>query len=244
MDLADLRTILQNSSSIVFFGGAGTSTESGIADFRSVNGLFQTKLGTEHPPEEILSHDFFMRNTDEFYRFYKSKMIHKDAKPNTAHLSLAALEAQGKLKAVITQNIDGLHQQAGSQNVLELHGSIHRNYCMVCETFHSLDHIIESDRVPRCTKCKGMVKPDVVLYQESLNNQMLADAAEWIANADMLIVAGTSLSVYPAAGLIQHYRGDRLLLINKSVTKYDSYANYIIHDSIGKVLERLTTTDS
>lgn len=240
MDIIKLKEIVQSSAPIVFFGGAGTSTESGIPDFRSANGLFRTGHGREHPPEEVLSRDFFHTQTAEFYRFYTSQMIHKDAQPNAAHRALATLETQGRLKAVITQNIDGLHQAAGSQNVLELHGSVHRNYCMVCEAYYPLDHILASpEPIPRCTKCGGIVKPDVVLYQEQLDTQTFADAADWISAAEMLIVAGTSLSVYPAAGLIQHYKGDRLLLINKSPTPYDGYANYMINDSIGKVLSVL-----
>ncbi|WP_127579143.1 NAD-dependent protein deacylase [Paenibacillus koleovorans] len=227
------------SRRIVFFGGAGTSTESGIPDFRSHNGLFRTQQGTEHPPEEMLSRDFFMAYPEEFYRFYVSHMIHKDARPNAAHLALAELERQGRLAAVVTQNIDGLHQLAGSRRVLELHGSVHRNSCMVCGARYSLGTVIQAGEagiVPRCETCKGIVKPDVVLYQESLDHELLDEAVRQIAEADMLLVAGTSLSVYPAAGLITHYRGDRLLLINKSPTRYDSYANWIIPDSIGKVM--------
>jgi NAD-dependent deacetylase len=244
MNISELKSIVQSSDNIVFFGGAGTSTESGIPDFRSQNGLFQTKHGTEHPPEQILSHPFFMEHTGEFYRFYKDKMIHPLAMPNAAHLTLAALEAMGSLRAVITQNIDGLHQQAGSKTVLELHGSIHRNSCMGCGTFYTLDYVMETEGViPHCARCKGIIKPDVVLYQEGLDEELFADAAARIAKAEVLIVAGTSLSVYPAAGLVDHYKGNHLLLINKSTTRYDGYANYVIHDSIGKVLASLIEAD-
>ncbi|MDF2714874.1 MAG: npdA [Paenibacillus sp.] len=240
MDLQHLRHIVSTSSRIVFFGGAGTSTESGIPDFRSHNGLFRTLQGTEHPPEEMLSRDFFMGRTEEFYRFYKEKMIHRGAKPNPGHSALAGLEASGKLSALVTQNIDGLHQLAGNRNVLELHGSVHRNHCMECGAFYSLDELLAlGETVPKCSKCGGIVKPDVVLYQEPLDERVFARAEEAISEADMLIVAGTSLSVYPAAGLIRYYKGDRLLLINKSTTRYDVNAHYTIHDSFSEVMSRL-----
>ena len=229
----ELEEIIAHSDSIVFFGGAGVSTESGIPDFRSTDGLYNQKY--DYPPEVILSHSFFMKNPAEFYRFYRDKMIIKDAKPNTAHAVLAEMEKKGKLKAVITQNIDGLHRAAGSNAVFELHGSVYRNYCMKCGKFYSIEKIINSDGVPHCS-CGGIIKPDVVLYEEGLNENTLSGAIRAIENADMLIVGGTSLTVYPAAGLIRYYRGDRLVLINKTETSYDKTANYVYHDSIGKVL--------
>ena len=240
--LAELRTILDASDNIVFFGGAGVSTESNIPDFRSAGGLFSERVGKrELSPEEILSHTFFMQHTEEFYDFYKNKMIYKDAKPNPAHLALARLEQAGKLKAVITQNIDGLHQQAGSREVLELHGSVHRNYCMSCGQFFPLDAMLESAGVPKCSRCGGIVKPDVVLYEESLDTGVLEKARRYIEQADVLIVAGTSLRVYPAAGLIRFFRGRHLVLINKSPTPYDHAASLVIHDSIGKTLKACLT---
>ncbi|PYI55486.1 NAD-dependent protein deacylase [Paenibacillus flagellatus] len=240
MDFDTLRRIIGDSPNIVFFGGAGTSTESGIPDFRSNAGLFRTMAGSEHPPEEMLSRTFFDNHPAEFYRFYKTHMLHPGAKPNAGHLALAELEAQGRLKALVTQNIDGLHQAAGSRNVLELHGSVHRNGCMACGAFYTLDELLALEGpVPRCVRCQGIVKPDVVLYEEPLDDDVFAKAAQAIAEADVLIVAGTSLSVYPAAGLLRHYGGDRLLLINKSPTKYDGYARYIIPDSFALVMDRL-----
>ncbi|MDF2719319.1 MAG: npdA [Paenibacillus sp.] len=240
MDVEQLRRLVSDSSRIVFFGGAGTSTESGIPDFRSQNGLFRTRRGTEHPPERMLSRDFFMEHTEEFYRFYMEKMIHRNAKPNAGHLALAGLEASGKLRALITQNIDGLHQLAGNRKVLELHGSVHRNYCMACGAFYSLDEWLGlGEAVPKCGKCRGLIKPDVVLYQEPLDERVFSDAEAAISEADMLIVAGTSLSVYPAAGLIRHYKGDRLLLINKSPTNLDVHADYAVHDSFSDVMSGL-----
>lgn len=236
MSIEKLYQVLKSSNNIVFFGGAGMSTESGIADFRSQNGLYRTSNGYEYPPETMLSHSFFVSHTDEFYKFYKEKMICKDAAPNAGHIALAKLEQMGKLKAVITQNIDGLHQLGGSKNVYELHGSIHRNYCMKCNTFFNLDFIINSKDIPLCTKCGGIVKPDVVLYEEALDDNIINGAVNAIGNADVLIVGGTSLVVYPAAGLINYFRGKNLILINKSTTQYDSKANIVIHDSIGKVL--------
>jgi NAD-dependent deacetylase len=232
-----LKEIVQNSNNIVFFGGAGTSTESQIPDFRSETGLYRTKSGFAYPPEVMLSHSFFMKHPKDFYEFYKSKMIYKDAKPNLAHTSLAELEKMGKLKAVITQNIDGLHQMAGSRNVLEIHGSVHRNYCMECGKKFGLDYVLNSPEIiPRCDNCNGIVKPDVVLYEEELDMAVLRMAINYIAKADVLIVGGTSLTVYPAAGLIEYYGGDKLVLINKSSTPYDNRADLIINDSIGKVL--------
>lgn len=228
--------MISQSTNIVFFGGAGVSTESNIPDFRSEKGIYQAKSKYGYSPEIMLSHSFFMEHTDEFYEFYKDQMIYKDAQPNQAHLALAELEQAGKLKAVITQNIDGLHQLAGSREVLELHGSIHRNFCMQCSEGYSLEHIINSPGIPTCLKCGGMVKPDVVLYEEMLDDAVMHQAIRYICTADVLIIGGTSLAVYPAAGLIDYYRGDKLVLINKSVTPYDDRANLIFHESIGKVL--------
>jgi NAD-dependent deacetylase len=240
MDLEKLRRMVEQSSNIVFFGGAGTSTESGIPDFRSEAGLYKTETGYSYPPEVLLSHSFFIRHPKEFFSFYKSKMVYRGAKPNDAHKTLAELERRGKLKAVITQNIDGLHQEAGSQEVLELHGSIHRNYCMDCHSKYSLEYVMTSqDIIPRCSKCGGIVRPDVVLYEESLDLEVLEKSVNYIATADMLIVGGTSLVVNPAASLINYYRGDRLVLINKSPTPYDYRADLVINDSIGKVLKQV-----
>lgn len=228
-----LKDWIQSSGNIVFFGGAGVSTESGIPDFRSVDGLYNQQY--KYPPETIISHSFYVRNPEEFYRFYKDRMLFTHAKPNAAHQALARLEEQGKLRAVITQNIDGLHQMAGSKEVLELHGSVHRNYCTRCGEFYGLDHVINSEVVPRCS-CGGTVKPDVVLYEEGLDNRILQKSVDYIRNADMLIIGGTSLVVYPAAGLIDYYRGNRLVLINKGATSRDSQADLVISDSIGEVL--------
>lgn len=227
--------MVNESNNIVFFGGAGVSTESGIPDFRSVDGLYNQKY--DYPPETILSHTFFVQNTSEFYRFYWDKMIYKDALPCITHKALAHLEEIGKLKGIITQNIDGLHQLAGSKNVIELHGSVLRNYCTRCHKFYSLDDIISSENIPHC-ECGGIIKPDVVLYEESLNNNDIRTAISLIGNADMLIVGGTSLGVYPAAGLIDYYNGKKLVLINKSSTPYDSRADLLIHDSLGTVFSQ------
>lgn len=231
-----LRKWVQESDNIVFFGGAGVSTESNIPDFRSVDGLYNQKY--DYPPEQILSHSFFIRQPEEFYRFYRDKMIFLDVKPNMAHQVLAELEQQGKVKAVITQNIDGLHQKAGSKNVLELHGSVHRNYCEKCGKFYSVEEILRSDGVPRCS-CGGRIKPDVVLYEEGLDQDILSKAVSYISHADVLIVGGTSLTVYPAAGLVDYYHGEKLVLINKSVTAFDNEANLLINESIGKVFGSL-----
>lgn len=228
-----LKEWIQESQYIVFFGGAGVSTESKIPDFRSEDGLYRQKY--KYPPETIISHSFYMKNTEEFYRFYKDRMIYKEAVPNDAHRALAKLEQEGKVKVVITQNIDGLHQMAGSREVLELHGSVHRNYCTRCGRFYDLDYITNSEGVPRCT-CGGTVKPDVVLYEEGLDDTVLRRSIEHISKADLLIVGGTSLAVYPAAGLIDYYRGKKLVLINRSATPRDSQADLIINDSIGQVL--------
>lgn len=231
-----LKNWIESSDNVVFFGGAGVSTESGIPDFRSVDGLYSQKY--EFSPETIISHSFFMRYPEEFYRFYKDKMIYTEACPNACHLKLADLEVAGKLKAVITQNIDGLHQLAGSKEVLELHGSIHRNRCMRCGKKYSLEHIVNSAGVPECD-CGGTVKPEVVLYEEGLDEATLLRAVEHIRNADVLIIGGTSLTVYPAAGLLQYYRGSRLVLINRSPTPYDSQADLLIAEKIGEVFSQL-----
>ncbi len=228
-----LKQWIDESENIVFFGGAGVSTESNIPDFRSVDGLYNQEY--DYPPETILSHSFYLRNTDEFYRFYRNKMLFPDAAPNNAHKALAHLEQMGKLKAVITQNIDGLHQKAGSKEVYELHGSVLRNYCSHCHAFYSLDDILAATGVPHC-HCGGIIKPDVVLYEEGLDSYVLERAISYIRNADMLIIGGTSLAVYPAAGLIDYYEGNKLVLINRDKTTRDSQANLIIHDAIGKVL--------
>ena len=231
-----LKTWVRESQRIVFFGGAGVSTESGIPDFRGVDGLYRQKYA--YPPETILSHDFFMRRTEEFYRFYRDKMLITDAKPNPAHLKLAQWEREGKLLGVVTQNIDGLHFAAGSKRVFELHGSILRNYCMDCGKFYDATYIQETTGIPKCS-CGGTIKPDVVLYGESLDNDCIRGALRAIANADLLIIGGTSLSVYPAAGLIDDYRGNRLVLVNKSETPQDARADLIIRDPIGEVFAQL-----
>lgn len=233
MKLKKIQEMVKNSENIVFFGGAGVSTESGIPDFRSVDGLYSQTY--KYPPETILSHRFFMENTEEFYDFYRNKMLFLEAKPNKAHKKLAELENIGKLKAVITQNIDGLHQLAGSKNVLELHGSVHRNYCLKCHQYYGVTAIVEGAPIPKCT-CGGMLKPDVVLYGEGLDNQTVEQSVKAIAGADMLIIGGTSLGVYPAAGLIDYYRGNKLVLINKTSTPMDKQADLVINDSIGEVL--------
>lgn len=237
MSINEFRQIINSSGNIVFFGGAGVSTESDIPDFRSANGLYNEKNNRNYPPEEILSHTFFYRHTEEFFEFYRNKMIYKNARPNDAHIALAKLEHIGKLKAVVTQNIDGLHQMAGSKNVLELHGSIHRNYCTRCGKSFDLDYIINTKGIPKCDECGAIVKPDVVLYEEALNMDTLNKAAAAISEADVLIIGGTSLAVYPAAGLINYYNGNKLVLINKSETPQDGRANLIFHESIGKVLK-------
>lgn len=229
-----LQEIIRESNHIVFFGGAGVSTESGIPDFRSVDGLYHMKY--DYPPETILSHTFFLRRTEEFYRFYHDKMLCLDAEPNAAHRKLAELEAKGKLKAVITQNIDGLHQLAGSKRVLELHGSVHRNYCMKCGAFYDAHYMKAAQGVPRCEKCGGIIKPDVVLYEEGLDQQTLNDSVSFLSQADVLIIGGTSLAVYPAAGLIDYFQGKHLIVINKSATPRDGFADLLIQGSIGQVL--------
>ena len=233
-NLKKLQELIQDSNNIVFFGGAGVSTESGIPDFRSVDGLYHMKY--DFPPETILSHTFFMRKTEEFYRFYHDKMLCLDALPNAAHKKLAELEEKGKLKAVITQNIDGLHQLGGSRRVLELHGSVHRNYCMKCGAFYDGHYMKEAEGVPKCEKCGGTIKPDVVLYEEGLDQQTLDDAVSFISQAEVLIIGGTSLAVYPAAGLVDYFNGKHLVVINKSPTPRDKYADLLVQGSIGEVL--------
>ena len=231
-----LREMVNNSQNIVAFVGAGCSTESGIPDFRSTGGLYHQEW--KFPPEIILSHTFYESNPGEFFRFYRAKMLAPEAKPNAAHRKLAEWEAQGKLRAIVTQNIDGLHQAAGSKTVYELHGSVHRNYCERCGKFHGLDFILTTEGIPRCA-CGGTVKPDVVLYEEGLNQRTLNDSVEAIAAADMLIIGGTSLNVYPAAGLINYYRGRKLVLLNKSPVARDLSAGLVITDPIGEVLSQL-----
>ena len=231
-----LKQWIEESGNVVFFGGAGVSTESGIPDFRSQDGLYSQQY--QYPPEMIISHSFYLKNPEEFYRFYKNKMIFPDAKPNAAHLALARLEQQGKVKAVITQNIDGLHQKAGSRNVLELHGSVYRNFCTRCGRAYGLDAVLQAEGVP-CCSCGGIIKPDVVLYEEGLDSDVLQKAVFYIRHADVLIIGGTSLTVYPAAGLIDYYRGNRLVLINKSATARDAHADLMISRPIGQVFEEL-----
>lgn len=236
-ELETLGKWLSESRRGVFFGGAGVSTESGVPDFRSVDGLYNQSY--DYPPETIISHSFFVRDPEEFYRFYKEKMLWLDAKPNTAHKRLAEWEAAGKLGAVVTQNIDGLHQAAGSRRVYELHGSVHRNYCTKCRKAFDAAYVRNSEGSPRCDACGGLVKPDVVLYEEPLDGETVERAVEAIAAADLLIVGGTSLAVYPAAGLINYYRGDRLALINKTPTPYDSRADLILTGKIGALLGQI-----
>ncbi|MCI9462800.1 MAG: NAD-dependent protein deacylase [Lachnospiraceae bacterium] len=236
-ELEKLNSIIRDSHNIVFFGGAGVSTESGIPDFRSVDGLYNQKY--DYPPETILSHTFYRRHTEEFYRFYRDKMLCPDAKPNAAHLKLAEWEQEGKLKAVITQNIDGLHQAAGSNIVLELHGSVLRNYCEDCGRFYDMEYILHTEGVPSCP-CGGSIKPDVVLYEEGLNQKTLQDAVRYISEADVLIVGGTSLAVYPAAGLIDYYTGNKLILINKTPTPRDAAADLVVQGSIGEIFSGLS----
>ncbi len=234
--IEQLREWVNGSDNIVFFGGAGVSTESGIPDFRSVDGLYHQQY--DYPPETILSHTFYRQKPEEFYRFYRAKMLCLDAKPNAAHKKLAQWEQEGKLKAVVTQNIDGLHQAAGSKVVLELHGSVMRNYCEQCGALHDVESILHSEGVPRCT-CGGSIKPDVVLYEEGLDQKTLTDAVRYISNADVLIVGGTSLAVYPAAGLLDYYRGNKLVLVNKTPTPRDSIADLVVQGSIGEIFSQL-----
>ena len=237
-EIEQLTKILKGSSNVVFFGGAGVSTASGIPDFRSSNGLWNEKLKINFSPEQLVSHTFFMRYPEEFFKFYKDKLIYPNAKPNGCHIALAKLEKMEKLKAVITQNIDGLHQEAGSRVVYELHGSVLRNYCMKCHTFYDEKFILQSEAVPTCSKCGGKVKPDVVLYEEALDNHIITEAIKAISEADTLIIGGTSLVVYPAAGLIDYFRGSSLVLINKSTTSADNKADLVIKDDIATVLSQ------
>ncbi|MDQ0191972.1 NAD-dependent protein deacylase [Paenibacillus wynnii] len=231
---------ITSSDNIVFFGGAGTSTESGIPDFRSAAGLYQTQQNSPYPPEVMLSRTFFMSSPDIFFDFYRSKMIHSEAEPNGSHYLLSKLEQEGKLKSVITQNIDGLHQKAGSQRVLELHGSIHRNHCMGCSRYFGLDSIINSTKtVPRCPDCGGIIKPDVVLYEEELDHSVLMEAVEAISNADLLIIGGTSLTVQPAASLVTYFRGQHTVLLNGEPTPYDHHADLILTHRIGETMSKV-----
>jgi len=234
-----LKSIIDNSDNIVFFGGAGVSTESGIPDFRSAAGLYNEGNKYKKSPEYMLSHSFYKDYTKEFFNFYKSRMIYPDARPNLAHKVLAKLEESGKLKAIITQNIDGLHQMAGSKNVLELHGTVYKNYCEKCNIKYDINFVLESEGIAKCKKCGGVVRPKVVLYEESLDMNVCDEAIEYIENAEVLIVGGTSLVVYPAAGLIEHYKGNKLILINKSETSYDSKALLTFYDSIGDILSKV-----
>ena len=239
MDLEGIKKLndwIQASDNIVFFGGAGVSTESGIPDFRSVDGLYNQKW--KYPPEQILSHSFFERNPEEYYRFHREKLVIEGVQPNRAHRKLAELEAAGKLRAVITQNIDGLHQEAGSKNVLELHGSILRAYCSRCRKPYPQEVINLGEGVPRCS-CGGVIRPDIVLYEEPLDQDVMEEAVRYIRNAEILIIGGTSLSVYPAAGLIRYYRGSKLVLVNRGETPYDGYADLVIHEKIGDVFSQI-----
>jgi len=234
--IEQFKQLVEESNNIVFFGGAGVSTESGIPDFRSKDGLYNQQY--DYPPETILSHTFFINNTDEFYRFYKAKMNCLKYKPNITHIKLAELENKGKLKAVITQNIDGLHQKAGSKTVYELHGSVLRNYCMSCNKFYDAEYVFNSEGIPKCS-CGGIIKPDVVLYQEGLDDNTITESIIAIQNADLLIVAGTSLTVWPASGLINYFKGRNLVLINRDATQYDNKADLVINDSLGKVFNEI-----
>ena len=236
--ISQLQEIITNSDNIVFFGGAGVSTESGIPDFRSESGIFKSLEKYGDTPENLVSHSYYIDHTEEFFEYYKENLIFEDATPNPAHLKLAELEKTGKIKAVITQNIDGLHQKAGSNNVLELHGSVHRNYCQICGKEYDLKYILESNGIPKC-ECGGIIKPDVVLYEEPLNNSILSLSIDYIQNAETLIIGGTSLVVYPAAGLINYFSGKNLILINKSETPYDNLATLVINDAIGKVFSQI-----
>lgn len=236
--ISQLQEIITNSDNIVFFGGAGVSTESGIPDFRSESGIFKSLEKYGDIPENLVSHSYYIDHTEEFFEYYKENLIFEDATPNPAHLKLAELEKTGKIKAVITQNIDGLHQKAGSKNVLELHGSVHRNYCQICGKEYDLKYILESNGIPKC-ECGGIIKPDVVLYEEPLNNSILSLSIDYIQNAETLIIGGTSLVVYPAAGLINYFSGKNLILINKSETPYDNLATLVINDAIGEVFSQI-----
>ena len=236
--IQELIEIIKKSNQIVFFGGAGVSTESGIPDFRSKDGLYHQKY--QYPPEMILSHTFFVNHVEEFYQFYKDKLNSLKYEPNITHKVLSKLEKQGKLKAVVTQNIDGLHQKAGSKEVYELHGSVYRNYCMNCKEFYPAEYIFNNqDTVPKCQKCSGIIKPDVVLYEEGLDEEIVNKSIKAISEADVLIIAGTSLTVYPASGLINYFRGSKLVLINRDITPFDNRADIVIHESLGKVFSEI-----
>ena len=240
MSIKKLANMIKESNNIVFFGGAGVSTESNIPDFRSASGLFNEKLNKNFTPEQLVSHSFYIRYPEEFYKFYKDKLVYKEARPNKAHIALAKLEKIGKLKAIVTQNIDGLHQMAGSKNVLELHGSIHRNYCTKCNKFFNLDEMLNLDGiVPYCDTCKNIIKPDVVLYEEGLDDNVISKTISSISSSDLLIIGGTSLVVYPAASFINYFKGKNIVLINKSKTPYDSKADLVINDSIGRILDEV-----
>lgn len=239
MNIQQLANKIEENSNIVFFGGAGVSTASNIPDFRSAQGVFHQQLNTTFSPEELVSHSFYVKYPEEFFKFYKEKLIYPHATPNACHIALAKLENTGKLKAVVTQNIDGLHQKAGSKTVYELHGSVHRNYCEQCNAFYGLDKIIEAEKIPTCTKCHGTIKPDVVLYGEGLDQNTLQGAVRAIAEADMLIVGGTSLAVHPAAGLLHYFQGKDLVNINKTSTSADRNASLILQDDIAEVFEKL-----
>lgn len=236
MEIDKLKKIIHESNNIVFFGGAGVSTASGIPDFRSANGLYSGKKKTSYSPEQILAHTFFIRHSNEFYDFYRTKMIYRNAEPNYAHIALAKLEEAGKLKAVITQNIDGLHQMAGSKNVLELHGSVHRNRCMKCNKYFDLSYIVNSENTPKCDVCGGVVKPEVVLYEEHLDDSVVKASIDYISKAEVFIIGGTSLSVYPASGLVSYYKGNNLILINKTQTPCDNKVDLAIYGNIAEVL--------
>ena len=238
-EIKRLKEIIDESNNIVFFGGAGVSTESGIPDFRSANGIYNMDLGREVSPEEMISHTFYVRHTKDFYDFYKDKLIYKEAQPNACHRALAELEKQGKVKAVVTQNIDGLHQLAGSKTVFELHGSVLRNYCERCHAFYNVDKVLESEGVPYCDKCGGRIKPDVVLYEGGLDEAVINGAVNAISRADTLIVGGTTLIVYPAAGLIRYFRGKHLVLINMTATSADDMAEVVIRERIGEVFSQV-----
>ncbi|WP_310605372.1 NAD-dependent protein deacylase [Anaerosporobacter sp.] len=237
--IEQLSNIIKESNNIVFFGGAGVSTASNIPDFRSSNGLFSKRLNRSFTPEQLVSHTFFMRYPEDFYEFYKEKLVYPDAKPNACHIALAELEAIEKLKAIVTQNIDGLHQMAGSKAVYELHGSVHRNYCMQCKTFYNGDYIVNSKGIPTCEACGGVIKPDVVLYEEGLDEDTVSNAVQAISEADTLIIGGTSLVVYPAAGLIQYFKGKNMVVINKTTTPADSKADLIISEDIAEVFAQV-----
>lgn len=239
--ITKLTEILKNSENIVFFGGAGVSTASNIPDFRSSDGLFSKRLNRSFTPEQLVSHTFFVKYPEDFYEFYKEHLVYPKAQPNDCHKALADLERIGKLKAIVTQNIDGLHQASGSKTVYELHGSVHRNYCVACHEFYDADYILQAEGIPRCRKCDSIVKPDVVLYEEGLDDDVVNGAVNAIAEADTLIIGGTSLVVYPAAGLIRYFQGKHLILINKSQTSADKHADLVIQDDIAKVMREATS---